>query len=139
MGIQLAFRRMADLVWPYVKTAAAPRQKLPMIVERDGGFVPSLPAATGALTRHADCAVLDRPIQETWGRILDPKYVGEFYTLDLLPFRVAKIRVAQVHFGEIRPSQISSAEICSRGKPCPDPFNRNKRYRPSVLGSFSMT
>jgi hypothetical protein len=40
MGIQLAFRRMADLVWPYVKTAAAPRQKLPMIVERDGGFVP---------------------------------------------------------------------------------------------------
>ena len=42
MGIQLAFRRMADLVWPYVKTAAAPRQKLPMIVERDGGFVPGL-------------------------------------------------------------------------------------------------
>jgi hypothetical protein len=36
MGIQLAFRRMADLVCPYVKTASAPRQKLPMIVERDG-------------------------------------------------------------------------------------------------------
>jgi hypothetical protein len=40
MGIQLAFRRTADLVWPYVKTAAVPRKKLPMIVERDGGFVP---------------------------------------------------------------------------------------------------
>jgi hypothetical protein len=30
MGIQLAFRRMADLVCSYVKTDSAPRQKLPM-------------------------------------------------------------------------------------------------------------
>src|SRR5262249_16461105 len=59
-----------------------------------------------------DCAVLDRPVQETWGRVLDPKYVGQFYTLDLLPFRVAKIQAAQVCFCKIRPFQISFAKIC---------------------------
>jgi len=60
-----------------------------------------------------DCAVLDRPIQETCGRVLDPKYVCQFYTLDLLPFRVAKIGVTQVCFCQIRPFQVSSAKICS--------------------------
>ena len=59
-----------------------------------------------------DCAVLDRPIQETCGRVLDPKYVCQFYALNLLPFRVAKIGVTQVCFCQIRPFEVSSAKIC---------------------------
>jgi hypothetical protein len=47
------------------------------------------------------------------GRILDLKYVGPFYTLDLLPFRVAKIRAAQVEFLQgINPSAAASFSLC---------------------------
>ena len=57
-----------------------------------------------------DCAVLDRPIQETCGRVLDPKYVCQFYiyTLDLLPFRVFVLRKSELRksaFARFAPSK----------------------------------
>jgi hypothetical protein len=55
MGIQLAFRRMADLVWPYVKTAAA----------REAG-----PRVAAIISVVATCRRLKIPVRAYLGSVL---------------------------------------------------------------------